>query len=85
MAYVITDACTKDGECISLCATDSIVQGVYTDADGTVYDQMFINPETCIDCGNCESVCPSAAIYDEVNLPDDKAQFAKINMAFYAK
>lgn len=85
MAYVITDKCTKDGECITQCATDSIVEGVFTDEDGTVYDQMFINPDTCIDCGNCEAVCPSEAIYDEVNLPEDKAKFARINMAFHAQ
>jgi NAD-dependent dihydropyrimidine dehydrogenase PreA subunit len=85
MAYVITDGCTKDGECIQVCATDSIVEGVFTDADGNTYNQMFINPDTCIDCGNCEPVCPTAAIYADVDLPADKAHFEQINSAFHAQ
>lgn len=83
MPYVIVDSCTKDGECLDTCTTDSIVQGTYTDADGVTYDQMFINPDTCIDCGNCEAVCPSASIYADADLPANMAKFEQINRAFF--
>ncbi len=85
MAYVIIDGCSKDGECIDTCATESITRGTFTDADGTVYDQMFINPDTCIDCGNCEGVCPSGSIYADADLPADKTEFERINRSFYGQ
>jgi NAD-dependent dihydropyrimidine dehydrogenase PreA subunit len=85
MPYVITGACSRDGACLPECATDSIEEGVYTDTDGTVYEQMFINPETCIDCGNCEVVCQQQAIYSDVDVPADQARFTEINRAYFAK
>ena len=85
MPYVITGACTRDDECITECATESIEKGEYTDSDGTLYKQMFIDPETCIDCGSCEAVCPQQAIYADVDVPADQAHFAEINRAYFAK
>ena len=51
MAYVITDACTKDFVCVAECATAAIAPTVGDAAAGTV-SQVLINPDECIDCGN---------------------------------
>ena len=81
MAYVITDACTKDLICASECATAAIAPT--TDADAAGVPQLFINPDECIDCGNCASVCPSGAIFSIDDLPADKAHFADKNKAYF--
>jgi len=51
-------------------------------AAGTV-SQVFINPDECIDCGNCASVCAQNAIFSIDELPADKAQFAAKNRAYF--
>jgi NAD-dependent dihydropyrimidine dehydrogenase PreA subunit len=66
MAYVIGLSCVdlKDKTCITECPVDCIYQG------GRM---MYINPEECIDCGACESVCPVEAIsYDADITPEDE-------------
>jgi NAD-dependent dihydropyrimidine dehydrogenase PreA subunit len=81
MAYVITDACTKDFLCAAECATAAISPASADDAAGV--SQLFINPDECIDCGNCASICPSGAIFVEDELPADKAHFAEKNKAYF--
>jgi len=34
---------------------------------------MVIDPEYCINCGECEPVCPSYAIYPDDKIPSDQA------------
>jgi NAD-dependent dihydropyrimidine dehydrogenase PreA subunit len=70
MAYVITDACIKDFLCAAECATAGV-------------SHLFINPDECIDCGNCASICPSGAIFAEDELPAEKAHFAAKNKAYF--
>jgi NAD-dependent dihydropyrimidine dehydrogenase PreA subunit len=83
MAYVIVDTCTKDGACIAVCPVDCIHEGQFTDADGTTYDMMFINPDECIDCGVCEPECPVTAIYPETDIPEQFKHFIRINREAY--
>jgi NAD-dependent dihydropyrimidine dehydrogenase PreA subunit len=45
--------------------------------------QVYINPDECIDCGNCASVCPSGAIFSVDDLPADKAGFEEKNKAYF--
>ncbi len=59
MAYVITDACIMDFVCAAECATAAIAPASADDAAAGI-SQLFINPDECIDCGNCASICPSA-------------------------
>jgi len=82
MAYVVTDACIKDFVCVADCATAAIApaQGDPR-ADGV--SQVFINPDECIDCGNCADVCAQNAIFPESDLPAAKAGFAEKNRAFF--
>lgn len=82
MAYVITDACVKDFLCVEDCSTAAIAPAVADPAAGTV-SQVFINPDECIDCGNCASVCENNAIFPVDELPADKAEFAEKNRAYF--
>ena len=80
MAYVIAEPCigTKDTACVDVCPVDCI----HGDDDG---EQLFIDPEVCIDCGACVSACPVEAIYAEGDLPDKWERFVQINANHYAK
>jgi len=82
MAYVITDACVKDFVCVAECATSAIAPLPADAAAGTV-PQVYINPDECIDCGTCVSLCEQNAIFAEADLPADKAQFAEKNRAYF--
>ena len=82
MAYVVTDACIKDFVCVTECATASIAPVENEPAAATV-SQVFINPDECIDCGNCASLCAQNAIFSEDDLPADKKQFAEKNKAYF--
>jgi NAD-dependent dihydropyrimidine dehydrogenase PreA subunit len=83
MAYVVTDACLKDFVCVPECATAAIAPAE-GDAAAANVSQVFINPDECIDCGNCASLCPQNAIFSQDELPADKAEFAEKNKAFFA-
>lgn len=82
MAYVVTDGCAKDFLCVEDCAVAAISPSAGDPAAGTV-PQVFINPDECIDCGSCASICPQGAIFAESDLPADKAEFADKNRAFF--
>ena len=82
MAYVITDACIMDFVCAAECATAAIAPASADDAAAGI-SQLFINPDECIDCGNCASICPSGAIFAEEELPAEKAHFAGKNKAYF--
>jgi NAD-dependent dihydropyrimidine dehydrogenase PreA subunit len=82
MAYVVTDACTKDFVCVAECATAAIAPAA-DDAKAGTAAQVYINPDECIDCGNCASICAQNAIFAESELPADKANFAEKNRAYF--
>ena len=82
MAYVVTDACTKDFVCVAECATAAIAPTAADPAAGTV-SQVFINPDECIDCGNCAELCAQGAIFPADDLPPEKASFAEKNKAYF--
>jgi len=58
MSYIIGNKCidVKDGVCIEVCPIDECI----TEGENS----MYINPDTCIDCGACLQECPVEAIYD---------------------
>lgn len=82
MAYVITDGCQKDFVCVEQCATSAIAPTESDSAAATV-SQVYINPDECIDCGSCASVCEHGAIFAEGDLPADKVEFADKNRAYF--
>lgn len=74
MAYVVTDACVKDYVCVAECATAAIAPQA-SDPDAGTVSQVFINPDECIECGNCTWICAQNAIFPEEDLPADRAHF----------
>jgi ferredoxin len=77
MPYVITEACasTKDRACVDVCPCDCIYEGP---------DQLYIDPDHCIDCGACEPECPVTAIFQEEALPPQLRHFARVNREAFA-
>jgi len=83
MAYVITQPCigTKSGECVQVCPVDAIHPRKDENWDETT--QLYIDPNTCIDCGACASVCPVSAIYQENDVPAEWKSFIEKNADYY--
>ncbi|MBS1895511.1 MAG: ferredoxin family protein [Actinobacteria bacterium] len=85
MTYVIAEPCigNRDASCVAVCPVDCIhptpEESGYEGAD-----QLFINPDECIDCNSCVSECPVDAIYADSELPEDWAGFLAKNAAFYS-
>jgi ferredoxin len=75
MAYVIAEPCIgqKDNSCVEVCPVDCI----HPTPDEPDYDnveQLFIDPEECIDCDACVA---------EDQLPDEWSKFAEANAAYF--
>ncbi len=84
MTYVITQPCisVKDASCVDVCPVDCI-HPTQSEASFETADQLYINPDECIDCGACEPACPVTAIFEESAVPEDWQQFIKINADFF--
>ena len=57
---------------MTVCPVDCIYE-----VDGE--DQLFINPDECIDCGLCEAECPVNAIFVDTDVPPNFKQFIELN------
>ena len=76
MPYVITSLCTNDGSCVEVCP----VACIHTMPGEP---QFYIDPEVCIDCEQCEIVCPVDAIFQDIQMPDEHAESIEVNAAFF--
>lgn len=86
MTYVITSPCVgvKDGSCVDVCPVDCI-HPASGEPEFEAADQLYINPEECIDCGACEPACPVTAIFEESAVPADEHKFIQINAAWFKR
>ena len=82
MAYVITSLCTRQGDCVEVCPVDCIVPAAKDDSEWG--DSFYIDPDTCIDCGACMSVCPPEAIFRDEDVPAEHQAAITRNAAFFA-
>jgi ferredoxin--NADP+ reductase len=48
-------------------------------------EQLYINPETCIDCAACVDACPVNAIYKRELLPQQWLHYAEVNRVYFAE
>jgi len=72
MAHVVTSPCfgCKYTDCVVVCPVDAFREG----------DQMlYIDPETCIDCGLCVPECPVEAIFIDEDVPESQRDFIVLN------
>ena len=82
LSFIIGKSCVgiKDGACIAACPVDCIHIGE---------QQMYIDPEECIDCGACTPECPVEAIFEDeqeaINageLDSVKANYKFFNLSY---
>ena len=80
MTYTICEPCigTKDASCVDVCPVDCI----HTTDEAEIY---YIDPDECIDCGACEPVCPVTAIFPDFDVPEEWANWTKVNADFFKK
>ena len=80
MAYVIAEPCRSQrcAACYAVCPAEAI-SGDYHD------EQMYIDPDRCIDCGLCQEACPSGAIFLEDDLPEAWAEYARLNREYFRR
>jgi NAD-dependent dihydropyrimidine dehydrogenase PreA subunit len=86
VTYVICEPCigTKDQSCVEACPVDCI-HPHSREAGFDDEPQLYIDPDTCIDCGACEPVCPVTAIFAESDVPEQwKADIQK-NADYYKR
>lgn len=72
MTFVVTEPCfnCKHTECVEVCPCESFHEGE---------TMVFINPESCIDCGACQVECPTDAIFPEHEVPDRWHDYILLN------
>lgn len=85
MTYIIAEPCigTKDTACVDVCPVDCI----HPTSDESAFEEaemLYIDPDTCIDCGLCVDECPVQAIFPEEDLPEEWSKYEKINADWYA-
>ncbi|MGH7796508.1 MAG: heme-binding protein [Candidatus Binatia bacterium] len=76
MPYVITSLCTNDGACVEVCP----VACIHTTPGAP---QFYIDPEVCIDCEQCEIVCPVDAIFKDIDIPAEHTASIEVNAVFF--
>ena len=82
MAYVITAPCIADYSCLEICPVDCISPGP-EEKQFEAVEQLYIDPEVCIDCGACVKACPVLAIYEEGTLPEKWKHYAQVNREYF--
>lgn len=84
MTYVIAEPCigVKDTACVEACPVDCI-HPRKDEADFEKVEQLFINPDECIECGACAAVCPVNACFGPGELPAQWESYEKKNADYY--
>lgn len=84
MAFVIAQPCigVKDTACVVVCPVDCI-HPKSDEAGFAEAEQLYIDPDPCIDCGLCASECPVNAVFQDDDLPAEWQEFIEKNAAHY--
>jgi ferredoxin len=85
VSHYIAEPCigVKDTACVDVCPVDCI-HPRKDEPDFAAQEMLFIDPETCIDCGLCVDECPVDAIFPEDELPEKWKGFIERNTAYFA-
>ena len=86
MTYVINEPCigTKDVSCTEVCPVDCI-HPTPDEPGFAEAEQLFIDPEECIDCDACVEACPVDAITSEDQVPPEWAGYIEKNAAYFQR
>lgn len=84
MSHWIAEPCigVKDTACVAVCPVDCI-HPTQEDEDFETAEMLYIDPDTCIDCGLCVDECPVKAIFPDEELPEEWERFREINTKYY--
>ena len=84
MAYVINEPCigTKDTSCVEVCPVDCI-HPTAEEPGFDAADQLYTDPEECIDCDACVEACPVDATMAEDDVPAQWEIFKEINKVYF--
>jgi len=80
MAWVVTRLCRDcvDVSCVKVCPVDCIYE--YTGDDRETFpNQLYIDPDECINCSVCEPECPWEAIFEDSAVPDQLKDDIELN------
>ena len=86
MTYVINEPCIgeKDASCTEVCPVDCIHPA--PDEPGfEETDQLYIDPDECIDCDACVEACPLDAITAEDAVPGEWFNYIAKNADYFKK
>ncbi len=67
MTHIVTRLCLRDEACIDVCPVECMILGHPEEE----WPWLYIDPDTCIDCGACIPECPYEAIFPEEEVPFD--------------
>jgi ferredoxin len=67
MTHIVTRLCLRDTACVEVCPVECMVLGHPEEE----WPWLYIDPDTCIDCGACIPECPYEAIFPEEEVPFD--------------
>ena len=74
---IVTRLCLRDTACVEVCPVECMVLGKPEEQ----WPWLYIDPDTCIDCGACVPECPYEAIFPEEEVPFDYAAPAGVWIA----
>ena len=85
MTWVITSLCRDkvDMACVEVCPVDCIVQ--FKGDDPAFPNQLYIDPDECINCGVCEPECPWEAIFEYEQVPELFSKDTELNASIVEK
>lgn len=86
MTYVISEPCigVKDASCTDVCPVDCI-HPTRDEPGFQEAEQLYIDPEECIDCDACVEACPVDAITAEDQVPPQWEQFIAKNAEYFSR
>ncbi|MGD0093325.1 MAG: ferredoxin family protein [Planctomycetota bacterium] len=93
MPRVVTSPCigVHDTACMKVCPVNCFYDvelselGLQPKPDKPDLTKMLIiNPDECIDCGQCEPECPVSAALPAEDVPENEKKFIAINKNWFA-
>jgi len=64
---------------------DQALAYVIAEPDYEAVEQLYIDPDECIDCDACVEACPVDACFAEDQLPDEWTKYIEVNSGYYSK
>lgn len=82
MTHVITRACCNDASCVAVCPVNCI-HPTPEEPEFATAEMLYIDPATCIDCGQCLDECPVSAIVRDDEMTARDQPYLAINANYY--